>query len=492
MEVHESLGKSARASLLWGGGFHFVRDIAQFGVMLVMVRLLTPEDYGSAALAQSIMGLIAVISFGTLVMHALQIRDPSAVDWQAHFTAAAVINTLLFGLTILVAYALSFTERYHSGALPLAGLATVFLIEIPGTLRHRMLETEHEWIRLRLLFIIGTLLGLGSGLIIAIFGGGVWALVVQPPLFGLPAAIDLFWHGRWRPTWSWSWGRYQATAQFGVTRMGSAAVLRGRQTIEQTVLAGVYDFAALGVFSRSIGLATLVAGRIGSLTISALYAVVTRTDHRSNQFRRIAGLVLRGVCWTTIPVAAFLAFSAEDAVALLYGRQWLAVAPLLPLAVAGVALAGITTTLSSLLLANNEVRLCLLIDVIAASVAIGLALWLIPLGVLVYLAALAGHGLMVLLITLTALIQTDGIARESLLPAFWPTFVASGCAAFTVGALRFMDLRSDLLTLRFVLEACVFGLVYLGMLRASFASALRELIQVAPGGSRIARGMRLA
>jgi hypothetical protein len=48
----------------------------------------------------------------------------------------------------------------------LAALPVVFLIEIPDTLRHRMLEAHHDWKRFRLLLIIGTFLGLGSGLLV--------------------------------------------------------------------------------------------------------------------------------------------------------------------------------------------------------------------------------------------------------------------------------------------------------------------------------------
>ena len=59
----------------------------------------------------------------------------------------------------------------------------------------------------------------------------------------------------------------------------------------------------------------------------------------------MAGLVLQGVCWTIIPVAAFFALNANETVSLLYGQRWLSVAFLLPLAVMGVAFNGIATTL---------------------------------------------------------------------------------------------------------------------------------------------------
>lgn len=490
--IEQGLGKSARASILWGGGFTLLRDVAQFATMLVLVRLLSPEDYGSAALAQSIVGLVGVVSFGTFVMHTLQLRNPEDVDWQAHFTAAAVINSVLFCLTVAIAWALSFTEHYYGAALPLAGLATVLLVEIAGTLRHRMLETQHDWKRFRLLLIIGTVLAMVTGLIVAFLGGGVWALVVQVPLFGLPAAIDLFCHGKWRPDWSWSWSRYRDTAQFGVNRMGAAAVSRGRQTVEQTVLAGAYDFAALGIFTRSVGLATLIAGRIGSVTMMSLYPVITRAEQHTERFQRVAGLVLRGVCWTTIPSAVLLALCADDVVTLLYGPKWLAVVPLLPLAVAGVALSGIASTLSSLLLASNDFKASLLIDLVSACIAVMLALWLVPLGVDVYLAALAGHGLFVLLLTLVALTAKNGIARRAIAPAFVPAVVAGTGAALVVEGLRLLHSGGSILALRFFSEAMVFVAAYLAIMRIGFPGAMRDLLVVAPGGPRLMRMLCIA
>jgi len=480
----QSLAQSAKASILWGGGFTLLRDVVQFGTMLALVRLLSPEDYGSAALAQSIIGVMSVLSFGTLVMHAFQLRDPQKIDWQAHFTAAAVINSVLFGLTLAIAWALSFSEHFHRAAGPLAGLGAVFLVEIAGTMRHRMLETQHDWKRFRILLIIGTVLALATSLIVAFLGGGVWALVVQPPLFGVPAVVDLFWHGKWRPNWTWSWPRYRDTAKFGFNRMGAAAVYRGQQTVEQTVLTGAYDFGVLGVFTRSVGLATLVAGRIGTVAMMSLYPIVTRAEQRSERFQRMSGLVLRGVCWTTIPAAIWLALCARDVVALLYGPKWMAVVPLLPLAVPGVALSGIESALCSLLLASNEVKTALLIDLVSACIVVGLALWLVPVGIKVYLVALAGQGLIMLLLTLSALTVKRGIAPDAILPAFLPPVVAGAGAALSVEGIRFLHAGGRVLALRLSVEALVFATAYFGIVRTAFSGAMGELLEVVPGGRR--------
>jgi PST family polysaccharide transporter len=448
--------------------------------MLVLVRLLSPADYGNMALAQSIIALLAVASFATLSGHARQLRDPEMVDWEAHFSAGAVVNGVLFCATLSLAWALSFTKHYRTAAWPLAALAVIFPIEIFGTLRHRMLEVKHEWKRYRVLLMIGTYLGLGSGLAVALMGGGVWALVVQPPMLGLPAVVDLFWNGRWRPRWSWSWDRYRETAIFGVNRMGSTAVIRIRQAVQQTVLAGVYDVGVLGIFSRSVGLATVTAGRIGAVAIDSLYTVVTRAEEGSPQFRRYAALVLRAVTWATVAAAVLLAVDAVDLVSLLYGTKWHAVAPLLPLAVAGVALSGVGNAAGSLLLANNALRTCLIVDTASAAAAVGLAFVLVPRGVLVYMAGLSIHGLAVLAVTAGMLWWKGGVSGGGLQSAFLPAIVAAVAGAVSVIAIRTELGTPGIAWLRVALDTTVYSLVYLIIIRVVFATSLCELIEVAP------------
>lgn len=484
--MSSSLGSSARAAVLWGGGFTLLRDVIQFATMLCLVRLLTPQDYGSVALAQSIVGLLSVFSFGTFVTHALQLRDPLQVDWQAHFTAAAVMNVFLFVVTLLAAAALFSTERYGQAALPLAGLSTVLLVEIPATLRNRMLESQHDWTRFRLLLLAGILLGAGAGITLALLGAGVWALVVQVPLFGLPAAIDLFRTG-WRPDWSWTWSRYRDTFRFGASRIGAGVAERGRLTTENALLSGTYDFAALGIFTRSVGLATLLVGRLGSVALQSLYPVLTRAEARSAQFRRYAGLVLRAVSWATIGGAMLLALSAEGIVLLIYGRDWVSVVPLLPFAAVGVGLLGVAMAASRLVLANGGVGSALLADAAMALGAVVLAFLLIPFGPKAYLVGLSVNGALAVALTFGMLYLREGITAADVAAALVPAALAGATAVGVVLLARGAVGLEEAPRLRFLVELPLFAFAYMTVLRLGFERSLRELLAVAPGGGRLGR-----
>jgi O-antigen/teichoic acid export membrane protein len=477
----------ARRAVLWSGGLTLVRDVLQFATMLVLVRLLSQEDYGRVALAQAVLGLLSVASFKTFVTHVFQAREPASIDWQAQFTAAVVLNSVIFAVTLIVAALLSLTDAYAGAALPLAVLSLVFLIEIPSNLRQSMLQVAHDWRRLQSLMMLGAFLGFVAALAIAAFGGGIWALVIPGLLFGLPAAIDLVCCANWRPDWSWSWQRYRSAGRFGIARMGSASLSSGRLTLEQASLARIYDFGALGVFTRSIGLATLIVGRIGPLVVSSLYSVLTRAHPRSDQFRRMTSLIFRAVAWSTIPAATFLALAAADTVALLYGAKWTEVATLLPVAAVYVALSGLGAVAYSVLLANNETRACLAIDVASAALAVVLVFWLVPLSPQLYLVGLVVHGALVLAILLTVLGLTGGIGVGAVISALGPPLAASAFALAVVFGLRATLPHVDILALRLTNETVIFGLALVVVFRLAFEQSLFELVSLTPKAWQLQR-----
>jgi O-antigen/teichoic acid export membrane protein len=482
-----SLGASARASLLWGGGFTLLRDIAQFGVMLVLVRLLTPADYGTAALAQAIFSVVSVISFGTFSGHALQLRNPDDVDWQAHFTSATVINAMLTGLVLLLAFGLSFSQKFHEAALPLAALTLVFLIEIPGALRHRMLEAHHDWKRFRLLVIAGTFLGLCSGLLVAILGGGIWALIVQVPMLGLPAAIDLLFVQRFRPDWTWSWARWRDTFRFGAFRAASSSTTLVRNLAVNSLMVAAFDLATLGVFSRAIGLATIAAGRIGLIASSTLYPVITRAEPGSARSRRIAATFLRGVWWSTIGLATLLAITSHDVVDLIYGARWSSVAPLLPLAVVSVAATGLLAATMSLMMASNHLQVCLTFETAVNLLSFVIALLLVRYGAGRYLQGLVLLNIVAIVTAQLLLVSYRAADAPDILLAIVPGLVASFAGIIAVEVTRSRFGISSISMFRLAIDGAIFVAVFSLALRLLFGRQLDELLSFMPAGGRLRR-----
>jgi PST family polysaccharide transporter len=486
-----SLRQSAKQAMLWSAGLSVFRDVLQFGQMLVMARLLDPVIYGMAGMATTVIGFISLASFQHVVVHVLQQRPDREVNYHEHFTAGLVLNGSLFVLANIIAVGVGFSERFRQLQPLLHLLSLTFLLSVPVDLRVKMLERDQNWHRLRSVQMAAIVISVASGIAMAAAGAGVYSLVVPGLLASSLMTLDLFLFAGWRPHLQWNYGSYRETVQFGLNRAGSNAMNGGRALLQNSLITHNANFAGLGLFSRAEGLAHMFCGRVAQQVTVGLYPVVTRAAAQSDQFRRISGLVLSGVAWFVVPIGVFFSLQAASLVHVLYGQKWLAVAPLLPLAMGcGVAIS-IGATAYSLLLANDQSRLCLRSDTAAFFIAALPMVALIPLGLQAYLAGALVASVVIAAILVTLLVRTRGLRRDGLLRALTPPVVSAVLAAITVRAIDSGVLAESPEFIALLACWLAFTVVYVLTLRFLFRAPLTEIVAYLPGGTRIARMLRL-
>lgn len=487
-----SLGQKARLAVLWNAGFNIFRDLVQFGVMLVLVRLLDPDAYGQFGLVTSIIGFISIFSFNNFIAHTLQVKFDGETYYQEHFTAGAVLQLGAFSVTNLVALALRWSPKYASVAPLVHVMSLTFLLEWPCEVRRKMIERQFDWKTLRILHGIGLLLTGVAAILMAWFGAGTLALLIPGLLVTLPFSYDLFFRQVWRPTWAWSWKAYKPALDFGVTRIGSSLTLNGRQLLESGVLAAVLGFAALGVLNRSFGLAQMFCHKVASQLIYAIYPVLTRIEGDGANTERVGGLVLRAVVWTVLPTAVCLGVLAQPVVQTVYGSKWMEVIPLLPWAMTWGAAAALVHACYMLLLARQRPRKCLIADMLILA-GTGLSLWLaLPHGTVAYLKSLVCvQGFVVTLLVFwlrgCKAVSWQGVG-EAILPA------AAGAIAAAVGALALFQFALAVEPDNFpraLIWGVVFLLLYVAILRIGFVRQLVALVHYFPARGTFCRVLAL-
>jgi polysaccharide transporter, PST family len=479
------------SGVLWTAGLNVFRDFVQFGVMLVLVRLLAPEMYGQFGLVSAILGFLSVFSYRTFLEYSLQIRQGSEVDYQLFYTAGVVTQGLLFLITNAAAEGLKYTTAYREVAAPVHVMSLVFLLDLGHEFRIKMLEREMDWKRLRMMEGIGVLSSAVLAVILAKAGAGVYALLVPTLVTLIPASVDLFFIQRWRPTWKWNAAEFRPVRKYGLTRLMSGLVGWGRLLLESTFLVRIAGFTVYGIYGRAVGLATLCCLRIPTLLMQALFPVLTKFEPGSGPSNRASTLVLCTVAWSTIPVAVLFSLLAAPVIQTLYGSRWSAVIPLLPWALAAGAAAALAQTGSLLLLASLQQKRSMWIDTfMLAGTAVSL-LVLAPRSLKLYLAGSAVLQTSAFVLAAVWLycfraIDLRGLANSLIPPALSVTTTFVG-----------LELLRGLLAipLNTLGEAVVYGAVfcvlYALQLRVLCAQQCREVVRYLPGRSYLQRWLVL-
>jgi PST family polysaccharide transporter len=310
----------------------------QFGVGIVLARLLPPADFGLAALATVIVGLAALVLDLGLGSAVVQRRPLTDRHLRVAFTLALLIGAALAAGVFLaapVAGALLKAER-----LPaiLRVEAVLFLIAGLGVTARASLQRRLAF--RQLLLVDGVSYGLGYALVavgLALNGFGVWSLVlgaVVQAVLSNTLALALVRHPC-RPLLAPLEARQ-------LLHFGTGGALNGALSHiafhGDNLIAGRFlGLQALGLYSRAFSLMMLPLGYAGSTVFSVMFPTLSELRSDRERFARGYLMSIALLTMVTAPVLAGMAVAAPHLVTGLYGEAWTgATLPLQIFCVAGL------------------------------------------------------------------------------------------------------------------------------------------------------------
>ena len=467
------------SGVLWKATTRGVAEVTRVVVVVVLARLLTPADYGVAAMA------LVVTSFGMMFTDpalgaaliqrpTIDERDRSTVFWTAAGLGVAltVVAVAFSGLVadffgepqvqdLFIVSALCFT---------VIGLSVAHRALLTRKLAYRSLEIRE---------MASIVTGGAAAIVVALAGFGPWAIVSNFVAYTVMSCVLAWLLLDWRPTAVFSLARARSLGGFS-TRIFSATLLDwGNYNLDKTLVGRFLGPASLGSYSLAYNAMLmpmfLVAGTIHQ-ALTPAYSRIQRDRERLERVwlhnRRLSVALVAPSLMAVIVVA-------PDLVEVAFGDQWDdVVVPLQLLCVGGVARA-LGALNWSLLQAAGEagvlVRLTLLTSVVSWSAFVAGLPWGI-----VGVAALYGAGQWLLVIP-TTWMTTRGVSFD-----FWATLRAgAGMLPISFGAaVVAYGTREVLLTtelppvLRLVVVGLVMALVYLALLSLFTPSLVREIRQI--------------
>ncbi|MCI0432998.1 MAG: lipopolysaccharide biosynthesis protein [Gemmatimonadetes bacterium] len=365
--ANTDLDRVLAQGIAWTGIMKWIGQAANWAATIVVIRILTPEDYGLLGTAAIFLGFVSLLSEFGLGAAVVMLRDLSR-DQVAQINGFSVLSGLAgFALSCLAAFPLG--VFFESPQLPPVIIVTslTFVISafrtVPGSILQKDLRFKH----------LAAIDGLQSGLaavalvVFALLGLRYWTLVVSGIISTAVATLLTF--------------ILQPTG-FALPR---AASVRRALTFSRDIIVGrvawyVYSNAdflvarkllgevALGFYNVAWSLASVPIEKISALVVRVTPALFSAVQHDVAAVRRYLTVLVRGLSLFTFPLTIGLAVIADDFTLVVLGERWLpAVTPLRLLAVFA-ALRSVAPLLAPVLNATGEQRFNMWNSVIAALV----------------------------------------------------------------------------------------------------------------------------
>lgn len=292
-------------------------------VLVLLTRLLSPADFGVVGAALVIITISLTFSQLGLGPALIQrpVLEPGHIS--TAFFASSAFGLLVAGIVWLVAPLLALFFRMEQLTLVVRWLAVVFPILGLTTVAENLLQRD---LRFRLLAntdVAAYAVGYGVvGVVLALLGGGVWALVAAQvtqvcvrSIVLLKAHPPLF-HPR--PTRRWFHELLGYGAGVSAARIGFTVA----NQIDNFVVGRWLGAIALGLYSRAFQLMSVPTALLGDVLDKVLFPTMARVQ---DDQRRLASAFLQGtaiVVLVTLPAGVIAAILAPDLVAVAFGSKW--------------------------------------------------------------------------------------------------------------------------------------------------------------------------
>ena len=327
-------------------------QLISLGVLAFLYRMLGPEPFGLLGMAVPLVLLLRIFSSFGLTVATVQRAQISSTDLSAIFWWQQLLGLATTGVTAACGPLLALLYGVPELVWVVVALSGTSTMAALGAPHQALLERRLRMAPLVVARLVGQLLGGASGILAALSGLGVWALVVQQYV-ELAVIGGMVWIIEpWRPHRPASGGSAGDMFMFGGYWTLGSLILAMGQYVDKFLLA-VYvggtpaGLAAIGMYSQAFGLMMkpiyLVTTPITGILLPALSRAVGRDDLYQSftlNFYRMIAIAL-------LPCGAGLTVVAGDLMILLGGDQWSAAGPILTLLAPAILAQGFVNIVGS-------------------------------------------------------------------------------------------------------------------------------------------------
>ena len=340
---------------------------------LVLVRILSPADFGIVALAQAVYPILDLLTATGFNQAIIRMRAPQAVHYDTAWTLGIFRGAFIaICLVVTSGWQARFMHEPRIEPLMWVLAGTAFLSSLQNVrLVDYQRDLRFEWITVFMLW--GKVQGFIIIMLLAIFMHNYWILILANLLnkfITVPASYIV---ARHRPRFSLAGWR----DLFHFSKwlfLGNICLLTDLQLMNFVV--GRYlGMADVGLYQVGTQIAALPITEIAAPVRGPLYSTFSKIYHDIDELRRsfLDSLAIQSLI--IVPLTVGVAVTAPEVTAIFLGSKWMAVTPLLPIIAFYQLFDAMGHYTHTVMLALNRQRLYTITYYISIALRVPLTIW---------------------------------------------------------------------------------------------------------------------
>lgn len=326
--------------------------LLQLAVSLVLLNLLSPEDYGIMAIVAAFPAILMPLVDSGFSQALIRKKDVDDTDYSSVFYVNIAISVALY--TILVALSPAIAEFFDVPQFRVIAPVLYLLIPINAlsNIQNAILSRSMEFKSLSLYTLVANAVSSGVAIWMAVEGLGVWALVGQRLGVVIVKTAMLWWGSSWRPKWLFSLDRIKGMFRYGSRILLSDLVSNVYYQISNLFIGKYYTKSELGYYDRGNKIKEMPVTSTIMAVLNVTFPAFSRQKEDKPKLAMNASKVFIMWAFVMLPLMGGLIAVAEDMFRALLPEIWLPAVPYLQI----LSIGGLLAPLS--VISYNLVKVC--------------------------------------------------------------------------------------------------------------------------------------
>lgn len=319
------------SALRWSAAARFLGQAVSWGITIMVMRLLSPGDYGLMAMAMVLVSFLVLLNTFGLDAVLVQEKEMDEQVRRKIFGIIIVLNTLFFAILFFGAGAAA--HFYNEPPLkPIVQVLSIqFLLLIFETLPQSELERDMHFAGRSIVDFTTLIIGSLTTLILALLDYGVWALIWGTVVTNAARMVGLNIICRNQVWPSFSWRGLGAHLSFGAFVTADRGLWYFFSESDKFIGGKLLGNQLLGYYAAASQLASMpinkISGLLNSIAFPAFSHVHAHTNTETVRSYLLKATRILGIA--AFPVFFGISVTAEPTIAALLGEKWLPAAPIL-------------------------------------------------------------------------------------------------------------------------------------------------------------------
>ncbi len=309
--------------ILWKFMERGLSILVTFAVNIMLARLLDPKVFGLAAMITVFVTLSNIFVTSGLGNALIQKKNADELDFSTMFWMNMGVSVLIYLILFLIAPIIADFYGYSVLTPMLRILSIQILIAALNSIQCAYISRNMMFRYYFYSTLSGKIASGFIGIVMALLGLGVWALIGQSLSLILLETLILWFKVRWRPKKVFSWSRAKSLYAFSWKIMLTSFIEAIRDQLRNLLIGKKYSSSDLAYYDKGQLFPNSIITNISSSLGTVMFPVISNAQYEKNRPLTLCRRWISMFAYGGFPILTGLIVVANPFISVILTEKWL-------------------------------------------------------------------------------------------------------------------------------------------------------------------------